>query len=318
MPGTGIVFSERFIDHDTGPHHPERPDRLRAVRDRLESSGLLSEVQLVQPSEVDPELVELVHPAEYVSKLRSACENRSGHVDTPECPVQSHTLEIAMLAAGGVVNGVDAVMEGRLCNVFCAVRPPGHHAERRRAMGFCYLNNIAIAAEHLRTRHKLDRVAIVDFDVHHGNGTQHQFERDSSVLFCSLHQDPRTLFPGTGFDWERGQGEGAGATINVPLLPGSDDDDYQRTFEERILPALEDFKPQFLLVSAGFDAHARDPLANLEATDTGFRWMSDRLVEMARELCEGRLVSTLEGGYDLEALASSVQQHVEALRNDSD
>ncbi len=316
MTHTGLVLSERYEDHDTGPHHPEMPERARAIRLRMRESGLADAALLIVPKAADPSVIDPVHPPEYVSRFRNACEVRAGFIDTPECPVCDESYEIALLAIGGMLQAVDAVMEGRIHNAFCAVRPPGHHAERRRAMGFCYLNNIAIAAEYLRSHHGLGRVAIVDFDVHHGNGTQHQFECDPNVFFASIHQDPHTLYPGSGFACEKGQGEGVGTTLNVPMPAGSGDAEYQRAFEEVILPAVRDFKPEFVLVSAGFDGHHDDPLAYIQLSTACYYWMTRRLVELAAEVAQHRLVSTLEGGYDLEALADSAQVHVEALMTD--
>ena len=313
MSRAGLVLFDRYMDHDTGPHHPERPARIGALLERMEQVSLRSRTEAIEPRLIDLSLVEKVHPSDYISRVRSACQERAGFIDTPECPLCDVSFEIARLAAGGVAAAVDAVMAGRVQNVFCGVRPPGHHAERRRAMGFCYFNNVAIAAEYLRAHHGVDRVAIVDWDVHHGNGTQHHFERDPDVLYCSLHQDPRTLYPGTGFEWENGTGAGTGTTLNIPLEPGSGDDEYRWAFEERILPAVSEFKPGFILISAGFDAHRDDPLAHISLTTQAFGWMTGKLRALAESLCDGRVVSVLEGGYDLRALADSVQAHVKAL-----
>jgi acetoin utilization deacetylase AcuC-like enzyme len=315
MAGTGLVISDQFVLHQTGPHHPECPERIVAINQRLIESGLLDEAILIDPVEIDPKLIETVHPAEYIARVRNACENKAGFVDTQECPVVDESYRIALLSAGGLIRAVDEVMAGSISSAFCAVRPPGHHAERRRAMGFCYFNNVAIAAEHLRHQHQLDRVAIVDFDVHHGNGTQHHFESDPNVLFCSLHQDPRSFYPGTGFDWEVGRGIASGTTLNVPMQAASTDQDYHEAFEERILPKLQEFKPQFVLVSAGFDAHEDDPLAHIQVTSGCFGWMTSRLCEIADNSAGGRIVSVLEGGYDFQALADSVEAHVGAYTN---
>jgi acetoin utilization deacetylase AcuC-like enzyme len=217
------------------------------------------------------------------------------------------------LAAGGVVNAADAVARGEAGRAFCAVRPPGHHAERSNAMGFCFFNNVAIAAEYLRHQHGIERIAILDWDVHHGNGTQHYFEADPNVFFCSIHQHPDTLYPGTGYAEERGTGAGMGATLNVPMAPGSGDEEYRRAFETTILPALDRFRPEFLLISAGFDAHRADPLGHIKLSTEMFGWMTLHAMELARRHCGGRIVSVLEGGYDLTALADSVQAHLEVL-----
>ena len=313
MSRTGLVLTHRYMEHDTGPHHPERPERIGVLIERVEQAGLASRVQPIEVVPADLALIEAVHPPEYISRIRSACERRAGWIDTPECPVCDVTFEIARLAVGGCVAAADAVMDGRIQNAFCAVRPPGHHAERRRAMGFCYFNNIAILAEYLRGHHGLKRIAIVDWDVHHGNGTQHHFDRDPNVLYCSIHQDPHTLYPGTGFDWEIGLEAGAGATLNVPMEPGSGDDEYHWAFDQRILPKIREFRPEFILVSAGFDAHRDDPLAHIMLTTEAFGWMTRELGRLAESLCHGRMISILEGGYHLRALADSVQLHIETL-----
>lgn len=313
MSATGIVISQEYEQHDTGHHHPERSARIHAINTRLAESGLLKETVPIAPVEADNGAISRVHPPDYIERLSKVACNGSGYIDTMECPVSRRTPQIARLAAGGLLAAVDAVMAGQLRNAFCAVRPPGHHAERSRAMGFCYFNNIAIAAEYLLARHGLDRVAVLDWDVHHGNGTQHHFEENSRVLFSSIHQHPDTLFPGTGYPGETGLGPGAGMTLNVAMYPRQGDDDYRRAFEEQLLPAIEAFEPRFLLVSAGFDAHRNDPLANIELSTEMFGWMTQRVAELARRLCDGRVVSVLEGGYDLQALADSVEQHVAHL-----
>jgi acetoin utilization deacetylase AcuC-like enzyme len=218
-----------------------------------------------------------------------------------------------MLAAGTAVQAVDDVMAGRIDNAFCAVRPPGHHAERHMSLGFCLFNNIAVAAQHLIDDHGLTRVLILDWDVHHGNGTQHTFEADPRVLFISLHGHPGIVYPGTGYAHERGKGPGEGFTINIPMLPPSSDSEWHLAFAEKVLPAADRFRPEFVLVSCGFDAHRLDPLAPLELSTDIFGWMTDRALELARTHGHGRLVSLLEGGYHLQALADCACLHVERL-----
>lgn len=310
---TGFVWTPRYIEHDTGPGHPERPDRARALYRYFDETGLLDALQLVEPRPAELEHVHRVHDLAYVERFRAACTEGAESIDTPECPVCPPSFEIARLAAGAPLTAVDAVMSGTLRNAFCAVRPPGHHAERDFAMGFCYFNNIAVAAEYLRARHGVDRVAILDWDVHHCNGTQHHFESDPNVLVCSVHQHPHTLFPGTGFEYEKGHGEAVGATVNAPLMPGSGDDDYKRVFETRLLPAITAFQPGFLLVSAGFDPHRDDPLAQIDLKTEAFAWMTRQAVCLADSLCAGRLVTLLEGGYNLHSLVESARVHVEQL-----
>ncbi|GMU21778.1 MAG: acetoin utilization protein [Phycisphaerae bacterium] len=311
--GTGLVWSSRYLEHATGPLHPERPDRLRAIHAALRTRNLLQQLTLIEPRQADLAAIERVHDPDYIRHFREACARGNPHIDTPECPLSPVTFDIARLAVGGVLDAVDAVMAGRVRNAFCPVRPPGHHAEEDQAMGFCYFNNVAIAAEHLRSCHGLNRVAILDWDVHHGNGTQHHFEREADVLVCNIHQHPNTLFPGTGFEWEQGIGPGLGATVNAPMMPGADDEDYRVAFEERLLPALRAFRPEFLLVCVGFDPHRDDPLAQIELSTEMFGWMTVQAMTVAEESCAGRLVSILEGGYDLQASAESALAHVEAL-----
>ena len=219
----------------------------------------------------------------------------------------------AITLTGGALAGVDAIMQGRVANAFCALRPPGHHAERSSAMGFCFFGNVALAADYTIARHDVQRVAIVDFDVHHGNGTQHLLEERSDVLFISLHEHPDYLYPGTGFAEETGIGEGEGFTINLPIVPPAGDAEYRRLFETRVIPALDEFKPQFIVVSAGFDAAMDDPLAHMEVTAEGFAWMTRALLAAAKRHADGRLLSCLEGGYDLNNLAAGVSAHVREL-----
>jgi len=229
----------------------------------------------------------------------------------PDTSMSPGSLPAAYLAAGGAMAAVDAIMDNQVDQVFCAVRPPGHHAEANRAMGFCLLNNVAIAARYIQKRHGLKRVLIVDWDVHHGNGTQHVFEDDPSVLFFSTHQYP--FYPGTGSDQERGRGEGEGATINVPMSGGQGTDDFREIFQKVLLPAADAFRPEFVLISAGFDAHEDDPLASMSITDEGYGELTRLVVGIANTHCHGRIVACLEGGYDLRALSASVDQHLMAL-----
>ena len=307
---TALVYHPDFIRHDTGPGHPERPDRVARIIDRFDSSGLLSQVELLTPQEATSEALERNHTPEHLASiarassggLRSLCE------DTVASP---GTERAARLAAGGVVGAIDAVMDGSARNAFCVIRPPGHHAEAEVAMGFCFYNNVAVGARHLRAARGLDRVAIIDWDVHHGNGTQHSFEADPSVFFVSIHQYPH--YPGTGARRERGVGEGVGTTLNIPVTRGYGDRQYLEIFEQQLAPALEDFAPQFLLISAGFDAHRRDPLGDVELTEAGFRELTGIITGVAGRCCGGKLVSVLEGGYDLEATAASSEEHLRAL-----
>lgn len=306
---TGFFTHPIYLEHDTGAH-PEHAGRLQAIRSRLEGDPLWEQLELCSGRRAEIHEVNLLHTRQHIDQVQQAAESGRSTLSSPDCVLSPKTFEAAMHAVGSVLDAVQQVATGRLDNAFCAVRPPGHHAEQGEAMGFCFFNNIALAAEFLIREVGLQRVAIVDFDVHHGNGTQHLFEERSDVFFISTHQHPRTCYPGTGFAEERGVGAGAGYTLNVPLLPGTEDAEYLQQFRQVVLPALEAYRPEFLLVSAGFDAHRADPLASLNLTETAFREVSRALVQVAERCCSGKVVSLLEGGYDLEALASSVQEHI--------
>jgi acetoin utilization deacetylase AcuC-like enzyme len=309
-PATGVALFTHpaGLAHDTGPYHPECPDRLRVVLQALEHPDFVPLLREAAP-EATREMMELAHPAEYVEAILGIHpgEGESVHLDGDT--LMSHgSPEAIRRVVGGCVAGVDAVMEGWARAAFVAMRPPGHHAERNRAMGFCLFNGAAIAALHARRRWGLQRIAVVDFDVHHGNGTQDIFENDPDLFYASSHQFP--CYPGTGAMSERGV---AGNIVNMPLRPGTDGPDFRQTWEAVGLPALESFAPELLIVSAGFDAHRADPLADLRLGTEDFGWITDRLMEIADRHCEGRLVSVLEGGYDLGALAASAALHVRRL-----
>ncbi len=313
MAATGYVYDDRYLWHDPGAFHVERPERLQAIQKRLVETGLINQVVLIEPFPAPLEWITTLHDPGYIERFRRACEKGVPILDTGDCGICPKSFEVALLAVGGVLAAADAVMAGTVKNAFCALRPPGHHAERNRAMGFCFFNNIALGARYLQKHHGLKKVAIVDWDVHHGNGTQHLFETDPTVLYISLHQDPYTLYPGTGKSSEIGLGAGQGATLNLPLPPGSTDEDYRRVLETRVLPALRAFAPEFLLISAGFDAHADDPLANMQLTEQGYRTMGSLLAAFAQEACQGRLITVLEGGYNLSVLAACVADHIRIL-----
>jgi len=310
---TGLVLDPVFERHETGWGHPESPQRLSELRKRLEADGLTAACIIIPPTPADRESLLAVHTESYLRRLEQACRAGEKFIDTPDSAICPESWQIALLAAGSVIEAAELVARGELDNAFCAVRPPGHHAERDLSMGFCLLNNIALAARHLTGRHGFERVAILDWDVHHGNGTQHIFEEDPAVFFVSLHQSPQTLYPGTGFASERGLGAGLGTVLNIPLEPGTADEQYLEAFEKTALAAIEKFAPQFLLISAGFDAHRNDPLAGLSLTNRAFERMSLSAIELARRVCGGRVVTVLEGGYDLQALADCVSFHIRAL-----
>jgi acetoin utilization deacetylase AcuC-like enzyme len=301
----GIITHHECLLHDAGPHHPECPARLGAIDDQLIASGLNMFMRHFDAPAASREQLERVHEPAYVDGVfEAAPEQGIVHLDgdTAMCP---GTLKAALRAAGAAVEAVDLVMAGDLQIAFCSVRPPGHHAERARAMGFCFFNNVAVGAAHALERHGLERVAILDFDVHHGNGTEDIFRGDPRVLFCSTFQHP--LYPHTG---EHPSGPNV---INVPLSAGTTGPVFHQAVYENWLPALEDFKPQLILVSAGFDAHLEDDMAGLALREDDYRWVSDRIREMANRHAQGRVVSVLEGGYELHALGRSVAAHIDAL-----
>jgi acetoin utilization deacetylase AcuC-like enzyme len=292
--------------HDTGFGHPERADRLRAIDDAL-SADIFKALKREKAPLADLAVIELLHPKAYVERIRAAIPKRDHNWLDPDTVVSPGSWEAALRAAGAAIYAVDQVVAGNAENAFCAARPPGHHAEPARAMGFCLFNAVAIAALHARAAHGAERVAVIDFDVHHGNGTQAAFWSDKSLFYGSTHQMP--LFPGTGAADETGVGN----IVNVPLKPGDGGEEFREAYLTRILPALDGFGPDFLIVSAGFDAHLKDPLAQLRLLEPDFAWITEKLLEAAAKHTQGKLVSSLEGGYDLEALADSTAVHVKTL-----
>ncbi|CUQ68247.1 histone deacetylase family protein [Candidatus Nitrospira inopinata] len=311
MGKTGFVYHPAYLDHDMGPGHPESPNRLRAIVQQLERSGTLTRLTKIEPRRAEDEWITQVHTPGYVASLNRHAPT-SGRVSLdPDTSMSPGSLTAAYWAAGGALAAADAIMAKQVDHTFCAVRPPGHHAEAGRAMGFCLFNNVAIATRYIQRRYGLTRVLIVDWDVHHGNGTQHSFEDDPSVLFFSTHQYPH--YPGTGWETERGKGAGEGFTINVPMEAGEGDDEYRTVFRKVLTPAADDFKPEFVIISAGFDAHRDDPLASMALTEAGYADLTDIVVGIAKRHAQGRILSSLEGGYNLRALAASVEAHVQAL-----
>jgi acetoin utilization deacetylase AcuC-like enzyme len=314
---TGFVYHPACLDHEMGFGHPESPQRLRAIMGRLENTGLLASLVRIDPLSVQDDSImgwiTKIHANAYVKGLRLRAP-REGHVSLdPDTMMSPGSLGAAYLAVGGALAAADAIMDGRVDNAFCAVRPPGHHAEADRAMGFCLFNNVAVAARYLQRRHGLERIAIVDWDVHHGNGTQHAFYDDPSVFYFSTHQYP--YYPGTGKADERGAGKGKGCTLNVPLPPGMGDAEYLAVFDRVLRPALKAYRPDAVIVSAGFDAHRDDPLAGMNLSTQGYVALSRVVKEIAGEFSKGRVLSCLEGGYDLEALAASVEGHIRVLQD---
>ncbi len=304
---TLLITHPACLLHEMGPDHPERPDRLHAIDQAFECETFQMLSRDVAPR-ADEAAIARVHPADYVEALRAAAPTQGYTVVDQDTSMSPATFQAALRSAGGALFAVDEVMTGKATNAFVATRPPGHHAETRNPMGFCFLNNSAIAARHAQVAYGAERVAIIDFDVHHGNGTQHIFWDDRDVMYASTHEMP--LFPGTGELGERGEHD---QIVNAPLRAGDTGDAFREAMGEAILPRLADFAPDLLIVSAGFDAHRRDPLANLNLVEEDFVWITRKLMELAQKRCNGRVVSVLEGGYDLQSLARSVSAHVATL-----
>jgi acetoin utilization deacetylase AcuC-like enzyme len=304
---TLLITHPACLEHLTPPGHPERPDRLRAVARALGDERFKSLVCAEAPA-ATLETLALCHPMDHILAIRDATPKEGMVRIDADTTMSPGSFEAALRAAGGAVHAADAVMAGKAANAFVATRPPGHHAETTRAMGFCLFNNVAIAARYAQDHRGAGRVAIVDFDVHHGNGTQEIFWSDATVMYCSTHQMP--LYPGTGSVNERGEHDNI---VNAPLRAGYGGPEFRAAFESRILPRLSAFRPELVMISAGFDAHRRDPLANLNLLEADFDWVTRKIMDVADTSAQGRVVSVLEGGYDLDGLANSAAAHVAAL-----
>lgn len=314
MNRTGIVADRRFMGHFPGKHHPERPERIAALLDmteHLQRSGL----KFYSPRAASAEELELCHGPAYVTSVAQTSGVTRCDFD-PDTHTSPETWAVTTLAAGGVLTAAEAVLDGDVDNAFALVRPPGHHARPDTAMGFCFFNNVAIAARWLVEKRGLKRVLVLDWDVHHGNGTQEMFYESPQVLYMSTHQYP--FYPGTGYFNEIGTGAGEGFTVNMPMLATLGDADYLAVFDALLLPIARQFKPEFVLISAGFDCHHRDPLGGMRVTEEGFTAMARRMKRVAAEFCEGKLVAVLEGGYDLQALAESARAVIDEFGREAD
>ncbi len=304
----GILTDKSFLLHDTGPGHPESPDRLKAVEEAI--GGISEGIIRIETREASREELLLVHSPDYVERILSFDPGGLIMLDA-DTAFSSHTKSAALKAAGGVLEAVDKIINGDFSRAFCAVRPPGHHAEAGRAMGFCIFNNIAMGAAYALTKKDIHRVAIIDWDLHHGNGTQNIFYERDDVLYVSLHQYPH--YPGSGSADDKGICKGAGYTINIPMAAGSSDGEYREAFTRVIMPALTDFRPQMLFISAGFDAHRDDPLGGMNLSSEFYGEMTAMLRKVADEFCDGEVISVLEGGYSLSALKESTRFHLRGL-----
>ena len=313
MKRTGFVYDDRYLLHDTGGFHPESPERLRVICKRLSESGILEKLTLIEADKANQKWIEMVHNIHYIMRFDEACISGFPDFEHPDNAICRDTYEVAYLAVGGVLRAIDMVMDGEIDNAFCAVRPPGHHAEADKPMGFCYFNNVAIGARYVQKEYGIKKVAIIDFDVHHGNGTQHIFDRDPTVFYYSIHEHPSFAYPGTGREFEVGVGEGDGCTVNSPVLPGRGDDEYRRLIMQDLVPAIKKFKPEFLILSAGFDAHQSDLMSGTNLSTDGYDFVSEVIMNLANRFTEGRVVSVLEGGYNLDVLPLLVENHIKML-----
>jgi acetoin utilization deacetylase AcuC-like enzyme/formylglycine-generating enzyme required for sulfatase activity len=311
---TGFVSSDIYLKHKTRDGHPESPQRLIAINKVLEKISN-NDLKLLNPKPYADaqKWLTTIHSTEYIERVKKNCQSGEEYMDSMDTPISKESYEVAVTAVGGILSAIDGVMEGKIKNAFCAIRPPGHHALRDRAMGFCIFNNVAIGARYIQKKYGLSKVLIVDWDVHHGNGTQEAFYNDPTVLYFSAHRSP--FYPGTGDEDEKGSGKGLGYTINVQMKVGNGDDSYKEAFEDTLKPKAMEFDPDFVLISAGFDAHKDDPLGGMNVTAKGYAELTKIVKNIAEKCCNGRLVSVLEGGYSLSGLAESVDAHVSVLMN---
>ncbi len=300
---TDLVYHEEFLEHVMSPGHPENPNRLRSALQSFATAGILEspQVNLLTPQKASLDKIHPIHDEMYLEGIREKSEKGGGFY-TMDTAVNAHTYDAALLAAGGGIESVDRIMDDDSDNAFILCRPPGHHAEYKRAFGFCFINNIAVAAEHLLNEFNMQRIMIVDYDAHHGNGTQNTFYSSSNVLYVGLHQDGRSLFPGSGFSDEIGEGVGKGYTVNLAMYPGAGDASYKLVFDRVLDPLFALYEPEFTLVSVGYDGHFRDTLTSLGLTTSGFAMMNSRLKQLAKSHTDGKIACFLEGGYDLDVM----------------
>ena len=309
MNKTGYISDPFYLKHKNEPH-PENPGRLNAIQKNIESSKYYNNLTLIQPRKATVEDIAKVHSTGYIRSVEDSCRNGVRNLDA-DTVISADSYQAALLSAGAGLEALDKILEGTVGNAFCAVRPPGHHAEQNKAMGFCLFNNVGVIARYAQDVKNIQKIFIFDWDVHHGNGTQHSFYKDSSIYYSSIHQYP--FYPGTGGVDETGTGDGLGSNLNLPMRAYSCDADYINAIEHKLIPVIQKFNPDLIIISAGFDAHENDPLAQINLSTDCYGKMTQKLMEIANDVCNGRILSMLEGGYDYSALADSVQLHVETL-----
>ena len=315
MKRTGIVRDERYIDHITDDYHPENPNRLRSIYAMLQQGDMEGQFTEIPPRLATRQELEMVHLPSYIDLIASTADQPPRRLD-PDTVASPKSYEAACLAVGGVLEAIEAVLQGKIDNAFALVRPPGHHAETNRAMGFCIFNNIAVGAKYVMKIHGMERILVIDWDVHHGNGTQNTFYEDPEVLYFSTHRYG-FFYPGTGAPAEVGSGKGEGFTVNVPMSPGSGDAEYGNVFLHILKPIALSYEPQLILISAGFDTYSRDPLGGMGMTERGYARLTNIIMDVAERTCGGKIVITLEGGYDLDGLATSVKAVLRELSGNS-
>jgi acetoin utilization deacetylase AcuC-like enzyme len=308
---TGFLYDDRFLDHDAGTGHPERKERLQSAIRYLREQPWFGDLRQVAPRVAERRWIEEIHDSSYIERADEACRQGLPFLDVADVGICEASCDVAYLAAGGALELADRIVAGDVQNGFSLSRPPGHHAERNLALGFCLFNNVAVVARYLQKQHGLDKILVLDWDVHHGNGTQHSFEEDPSVFYVSTHQYP--FYPGTGAASETGVGRGENATLNCPMPAGATDADYEEAFREKLLPRVDQFSPDAVIISAGFDAHVDDPLAQVCLSADFFGWMSTRMMEIADKHAGGRIISMLEGGYNVNQLPHCIEAHLKVL-----
>jgi len=325
---TAFIYHPIYLQHNTGPHHPERASRIQSILRKLKKTALINKLKIVEPEAASIEDITLVHSRDYAMHIKDVCSrlvasggslgrDSSGGVEKnifldPDTVVSKDSYEAAVFSVGAVIDGIDLVFKGEFDNAFCMVRPPGHHARPQQAMGFCIFNNIAVGARYLQKKYGLKRIVILDWDVHHGNGTEEVFYQDNGIFYISLHQYPH--YPGTGSKEDVGEGKGKNFNLNIPMKAGDGDFEYIKAFKELILPRIEVFRPEFILISAGFDGHRDDPLSSINLTEDGYSEMTSMVKNAASLFSGNHMVSVLEGGYNLSSLANAVHSHLTALR----